>query len=135
VLFFFPLSFTFVCPTELTAYSDKIKEFEKLDAQVLGISVDSQYAHLQWNRQPRNEGQAAAPRPEYSTEQQGAFSSSSSIQRAASMCLHSAAGLCYRWRPDSVLEQLEGRLSADPPPLQHPELQPLEGCGVVLQLH
>jgi peroxiredoxin (alkyl hydroperoxide reductase subunit C) len=49
--------FTFVCPTELTAYSDKIKEFEKLDAQVLGVSVDSQYAHLQWNRQPRKEGQ------------------------------------------------------------------------------
>jgi hypothetical protein len=49
--------FTFVCPTELTAYSDKIKEFENLEAQVLGVSVDSQYAHLQWNRQPRNQGQ------------------------------------------------------------------------------
>jgi hypothetical protein len=49
--------FTFVCPTELTAYSDKIKEFETLEAQVLGVSVDSQYAHLQWNRQPRNQGQ------------------------------------------------------------------------------
>lgn len=46
-----------MCPTELTAYSDKIKEFEKLDAQVLGVSVDSQYAHLQWNRQPRKEGE------------------------------------------------------------------------------
>eukprot|EP00879_Flechtneria_rotunda_P001490 GHRR01001645.1.p1 GENE.GHRR01001645.1~~GHRR01001645.1.p1 ORF type:complete len:224 (+),score=60.03 GHRR01001645.1:136-807(+) len=56
VLFFFPLAFTFVCPTELTAYSDRNKDFERLDAQVLGVSVDSQYAHLQWSRQPRNEG-------------------------------------------------------------------------------
>eukprot|EP00775_Hariotina_reticulata_P001363 gene1363-1704_t len=56
VLFFYPLDFTFVCPTELTAYSDKDDEFKKMGAQVLGVSVDSQFAHLQWSRQPRNEG-------------------------------------------------------------------------------
>ncbi|WIA13938.1 hypothetical protein OEZ85_002508 [Tetradesmus obliquus] len=56
VLFFYPLDFTFVCPTELTAYSDRHDEFEAMNAQVLGVSVDSQYAHLQWTRQPRNEG-------------------------------------------------------------------------------
>ncbi|KAF8066204.1 ycf42 [Scenedesmus sp. PABB004] len=56
VLFFYPLDFTFVCPTELTAYSDKSDEFDAMNAQVLGVSVDSQYAHLQWSRQKRNEG-------------------------------------------------------------------------------
>ena len=56
VLFFYPLDFTFVCPTEITAFSDKIGLFEKLGAQVVGCSVDSEFAHLQWTRMPRNEG-------------------------------------------------------------------------------
>jgi peroxiredoxin (alkyl hydroperoxide reductase subunit C) len=41
VLFFWPLDFTFVCPTEVTAFSDRIKEFEALNAKVLGASIDS----------------------------------------------------------------------------------------------
>lgn len=48
VLFFYPLDFTFVCPTEITGYSKKYEEFEKLGAEVLGISVDSQYSHQAW---------------------------------------------------------------------------------------
>lgn len=43
-------------PTELTSYSDKNDDFKKFNAQVLGVSVDSQYAHLEWSRKKRNEG-------------------------------------------------------------------------------
>ena len=48
VLFFYPLDFTFVCPTEITAFSDRSEEFEKLDTQILGVSVDSEFSHLAW---------------------------------------------------------------------------------------
>lgn len=56
VLFFYPLDFTFVCPTEIIAFSDKIEEFHKRGAEVLGVSVDSQFSHLAWIRTPRSEG-------------------------------------------------------------------------------
>lgn len=56
VLFFYPLDFTFVCPTEITAFSDKYDEFKKLNTEVLGVSVDSQFSHLAWVQTPRNEG-------------------------------------------------------------------------------
>jgi len=56
VLFFYPLDFTFVCPTEIIAFSDKAAEFEKLGVQVLGVSVDSHYTHLAWRNLPRTEG-------------------------------------------------------------------------------
>lgn len=48
VLFFYPLDFTFVCPTEITGYSKKYEEFKKLGAEVLGASVDSQFSHQAW---------------------------------------------------------------------------------------
>lgn len=48
VLFFYPLDFTFVCPTEVTEFSERHDDFEKLDAQVLGVSVDSVYSHKAW---------------------------------------------------------------------------------------
>ena len=48
VLFFYPLDFTFVCPTEILEFSKRHKEFEKLDTQVLGISTDSIYSHQAW---------------------------------------------------------------------------------------
>ena len=48
VLFFYPLDFTFVCPTEIQEFSKRHAEFEKLDAQVLGASVDSKFSHLAW---------------------------------------------------------------------------------------
>jgi alkyl hydroperoxide reductase subunit AhpC len=48
VLFFYPLDFTFVCPTEITAYSKRIEEFKALGAEVLGVSVDSEHSHKAW---------------------------------------------------------------------------------------
>lgn len=56
VLFFYPLDFTFVCPTEIIAFHKKIAEFEKAGANVVGVSVDSPYTHLAWKNTPRNEG-------------------------------------------------------------------------------
>src|SRR5215813_13510634 len=56
VLFFYPLDFTFVCPTEITAFSDRIDEFRKLGCEVLGVSVDSKYSHLQWINTDRKQG-------------------------------------------------------------------------------
>lgn len=48
VLFFYPLDFTFVCPTEIQGFNEKFNEFEKINCQVLGASVDSVYSHLDW---------------------------------------------------------------------------------------
>jgi peroxiredoxin (alkyl hydroperoxide reductase subunit C) len=56
VLFFYPLDFTFVCPTEITAFSDRYEEFKSLNTEVLGVSVDSQFSHLAWIQTPRNDG-------------------------------------------------------------------------------
>ncbi len=56
ILFFYPLDFTFVCPTEIIAFSDRIEEFRSRGAEVLGVSVDSVYSHLAWRNQPRTEG-------------------------------------------------------------------------------
>jgi alkyl hydroperoxide reductase subunit AhpC len=56
VLFFYPLDFTFVCPTEIIAFSDKIDEFRKRGAEVIGVSVDSKYCHLAWIKTPRADG-------------------------------------------------------------------------------
>nr|CAJ2469919.1 unnamed protein product [Leishmania braziliensis] len=56
VLFFYPLDFTFVCPTEIIQFSDSIKRFNELDCEVMSCSVDSEYAHLQWTLQERKKG-------------------------------------------------------------------------------
>lgn len=48
VLFFYPMDFTFVCPTEITAMSDRNDEFEDLDAQIIGVSTDTVHTHLAW---------------------------------------------------------------------------------------
>nr|6J13_A Chain A, 2-cys peroxiredoxin [Chlamydomonas reinhardtii]6J13_B Chain B, 2-cys peroxiredoxin [Chlamydomonas reinhardtii]6J13_C Chain C, 2-cys peroxiredoxin [Chlamydomonas reinhardtii]6J13_D Chain D, 2-cys peroxiredoxin [Chlamydomonas reinhardtii]6J13_E Chain E, 2-cys peroxiredoxin [Chlamydomonas reinhardtii]6J13_F Chain F, 2-cys peroxiredoxin [Chlamydomonas reinhardtii]6J13_G Chain G, 2-cys peroxiredoxin [Chlamydomonas reinhardtii]6J13_H Chain H, 2-cys peroxiredoxin [Chlamydomonas reinhard len=56
VLFFYPLDFTFVCPTEITAFSDRYKEFKDINTEVLGVSVDSQFTHLAWIQTDRKEG-------------------------------------------------------------------------------
>lgn len=56
VLFFYPLDFTFVCPTEITAFSDHCEEFKKLGAEVLGVSVDSKFSHLAWVNTDRKQG-------------------------------------------------------------------------------
>lgn len=56
VLFFYPLNFTFVCPTEITSFSDRFEEFMYLDTEILGVSVDSEYSHLAWLQIERHEG-------------------------------------------------------------------------------
>lgn len=56
VLFFYPLDFTFVCPTEIISMSDRIDEFHARNAQVLGVSVDSQFSHIAWRSTPRKKG-------------------------------------------------------------------------------
>src|SRR5687768_16146665 len=56
VAFFYPLDFTFVCPTEVLTFSDRIGEFHRLGAEVLGVSVDSKYTHLAWTEKPREKG-------------------------------------------------------------------------------
>jgi peroxiredoxin 2/4 len=56
VLFFYPLDFTFVCPTELLAFQDKLAEFEQKNVQLIGISVDSEFSHWKWLQTPLNEG-------------------------------------------------------------------------------
>ena len=56
LLFFYPLDFTFVCPTEIIAFSDRHEEFAALNVQILGVSIDSKFSHLAWRNQPRTEG-------------------------------------------------------------------------------
>lgn len=56
VLFFWPLDFTFVCPTEIVAFSDAVPQFAERNTQVLGASIDSQFVHLAWQKTPRTEG-------------------------------------------------------------------------------
>jgi peroxiredoxin (alkyl hydroperoxide reductase subunit C) len=56
VLFFYPLDFTFVCPTEITAFSDRYSEFSSRNTEVLGVSVDSQFSHLAWVQTDRKNG-------------------------------------------------------------------------------
>lgn len=56
VLVSYPLNFTFVCPTELSAFSDRIAEFKALNTNVACLSIDSKFSHLAWTQQPRNKG-------------------------------------------------------------------------------
>lgn len=56
VLFFYPLDFTFVCPTEIIAFSDRADEFKAINCQVIGASTDSHYTHLAWINTPRKDG-------------------------------------------------------------------------------
>ena len=56
VLFFYPLDFTFVCPSEIIAFSHRIDEFTKRGINVIGCSIDSQYSHFAWRETPVEEG-------------------------------------------------------------------------------
>ncbi|KAM4839478.1 thioredoxin-dependent peroxide reductase, mitochondrial [Urocitellus parryii] len=56
VLFFYPLDFTFVCPTEIIAFSDKANEFHDVNCEVVAVSVDSHFTHLAWINTPRKNG-------------------------------------------------------------------------------
>ena len=56
ILFFYPLDFTFVCPTELHAFQEKLEEFKKLNCELVGCSVDSHFSHLAWVNTPKAQG-------------------------------------------------------------------------------
>jgi peroxiredoxin (alkyl hydroperoxide reductase subunit C) len=56
VFFFYPLDFTFVCPTEILAFNDRVDEFRQIGAEVVACSVDSHFTHLAWINTPRKEG-------------------------------------------------------------------------------
>ena len=56
VLFFWPLDFTFVCPTEICQFSDKVGEFTEIGAQVIGCSIDSPFTHMEYTKKDRKKG-------------------------------------------------------------------------------
>lgn len=56
ILFFYPLNFTFVCPTELHAFQERLADFESRNAQVIGCSIDSHFSHLAWLQTPKSKG-------------------------------------------------------------------------------
>ena len=56
VMIFYPFDFTYVCPTELIAFSERVSEFHALNANILGISTDSHFAHLAWKNTDRDNG-------------------------------------------------------------------------------
>jgi peroxiredoxin (alkyl hydroperoxide reductase subunit C) len=56
VLFFYPMDFTFVCPSEIIAFDRRLEEFRKRNCEVIGASVDSQHTHYAWKHTPRDEG-------------------------------------------------------------------------------
>src|SRR6185312_10042630 len=56
IFFFYPKDFTFVCPTEILAFQDKLKEFEKRNVAVVGCSTDTENSHLAWLSVPKNKG-------------------------------------------------------------------------------
>ena len=56
VLFFYPLDFTFVCPTELVAFNARLAEFHKRNCEVIGVSVDSKFSHVAWKSMPLEKG-------------------------------------------------------------------------------
>lgn len=56
VLFFYPLDFTFVCPSEIIAFHNKLGEFVDRNTKVIGVSVDSHFSHLAWKQTPHNKG-------------------------------------------------------------------------------
>jgi len=56
ILFFYPLDFTFVCPSEIIAFDKKLDEFKKRGCEVIGVSIDSQFSHWAWKNTPVNEG-------------------------------------------------------------------------------
>jgi peroxiredoxin (alkyl hydroperoxide reductase subunit C) len=56
ILFFYPLDFTFVCPSEIIAFNDQLAKFNEKNAEVIGVSVDSHYTHLAWKKTAREEG-------------------------------------------------------------------------------
>ena len=74
VLVFYPLDFTFVCPTELTAFSDRMEDFEAIGAEVIGVSTDSVYSHRAWLQTPRDKSGVEGLRYPLAADMGGAVS-------------------------------------------------------------
>ena len=64
VLFFYPLDFTFVCPSEIIAFDKALSKFKAKNTEVVGVSVDSQFTHLAWKNTPRKQGGPTLQRPQ-----------------------------------------------------------------------
>ena len=56
MLVFYPFDFTYVCPTELIAFSEAVSQFDEVNAKIIGVSTDSHHTHLAWVKTPRTEG-------------------------------------------------------------------------------
>jgi alkyl hydroperoxide reductase subunit AhpC len=56
IMLFYPFDFTYVCPTELISFSENVKKFREINAEVVGVSTDSHFTHLAWVKTPRNQG-------------------------------------------------------------------------------
>ena len=56
ILFFYPLDFTFVCPTEILGFDERLEDFKQRECEVVGVSVDSQFSHLAWRKTSRENG-------------------------------------------------------------------------------
>lgn len=56
IILFYPFDFTYVCPTELIAFSESIQKFKEIDVEVIGVSTDSHFTHLAWIKTPRSQG-------------------------------------------------------------------------------
>ena len=56
LLFFYPLNFTFVCPSEILAFNQAVKQFQEANCQLVGVSIDSHFSHLAWKNTPVNDG-------------------------------------------------------------------------------
>ncbi|MDW7771402.1 MAG: peroxiredoxin [Desulfobulbaceae bacterium] len=56
ILFFYPLDFTFVCPTEIIAFDRSLEKFQAKNCEIVGVSIDSQFTHLAWKNTPLNDG-------------------------------------------------------------------------------
>ena len=87
LLFFYPLDFTFVCPSEIVAFDAAIERFEKKNTQVLGCSVDSHFTHLAWKNTPRDHGGIGQIRYPLVSDLNKQI-------RAASACCSTAASPC-----------------------------------------
>ena len=62
ILLFYPMDFTFVCPTEIIAFDKKLEAFKERNCEIIAISVDSQFTHLAWKKTPRDKGGVGAIR-------------------------------------------------------------------------
>jgi peroxiredoxin (alkyl hydroperoxide reductase subunit C) len=89
ILFFYPLDFTFVCPTELHAFQERLADFNHLGATVLACSIDSQFTHKAWLETPREKGGIQGVKYALITDVGGRIARNYGV-------LHEESGIAYR---------------------------------------